>query len=245
MALKIFLELVRKGQIHLEEAPELVQAYKTDSEVQGLLTNLVEPLAGVKILDSLYTLYLSPNLDNRVFGYTNEQLRQLLGLKDNRELYLAYFIILALLALFYGEDSLGELSRTYVTIHDLEQFVTGKLADITGIGKNGVNAEKGENQELEELEKELEINLKSSVELWQDMPEYDPELKKLRGTTKNRISFILKVGAFLQEEGLALVQQEREIYLTEKTEQMVRKYYSDRGRKDKLLTLLCARKEAP
>ncbi|KLU60190.1 hypothetical protein CEB3_c36210 [Peptococcaceae bacterium CEB3] len=230
-ALEIFLELVKKGELHAEEYPQLVQTYKTDLEVQGLLTNIVEPLADVKILESLYVLYLSPNLDNRFFGYTNEELRQRLGLTLNRELYLAYFIILSLLAMFYGEDSLSEVSRSYVTAADLERFVSERLQSLAGAA------------ELPEWEKELEVNLLSSVELWQDMPEYDPELKTLRRSNKNRISFILRVARFLEEDGLAHVEQDREIYLTQKTEQMVRKYYSERNRQEKLLSLLCARKE--
>jgi len=230
-ALKIFLELARIGQLHQEDYPEMVQAYKTDQEVQGLFTNIIEPLADVKILESLYVLYLSPNMDNRFFGYTNEELRDKMKLSTNRELYLAYFVILSLLAMFYGEDSLSEVSRSYVTASDLERFVSTRLEDL------------GANIDLPDLEKELEINLLSSVELWQDMPEYDPELKALRRSTKNRISFILKVAMFLEAEGLAHVEQDRELYVTEKTEQMVRKYYSDRGRQGKLLTILCARKE--
>ncbi|HUS89301.1 MAG TPA: DUF6063 family protein [Desulfosporosinus sp.] len=230
-ALKIFLELARLGQLHQEDYPEMVQAYKTDQEVQGLFTNIIEPQADVKVLESLYVLYLSPNVDNRFFGYTNEELRDKMKLSTNRELYLAYFVILSLLAMFYGEDSLSEVSRSYVTASDLEQFVSTRLQDLEA------------NTELPDLEKELEINLLSSVELWQDMPEYDPDLKALRRSTKNRISFILKVAKFLEDEGLAHVEQDRELYATEKTEQMVRKYYSDRGRQEKLLTLLCARKE--
>lgn len=230
-ALKIFLELARLGQLHQEDFPEMVQAYKTDQEVQGLFTNIIEPLADVKVLESLYVLYLSPNVDNRFFGYTNEELRDKMKLGTNRELYLAYFVILCLLAMFYGEDSLSEVSRSYVTVSDLEQFVSTRLQDL------------GANPELPDLEKELEINLLSSVELWQDMPEYDPDLKALRRSTKNRISFILKVAMFLEVEGLAHVEQDRELYATEKTEQMVRKYYSDRSRQEKLLTLLCVRKE--
>lgn len=205
-ALQIFLELAKKGELHAEEYPQMVQTYKTDLEVQGLLTNIIEPMADVKILESLYVLYLSPNLDNRFFGYTNEELRQRMGLSVNRELYLAYFIILSLLAMFYGEDSLSEVSRTYVTVGDLEQFVSERLKSISTA------------PELPDLEKELEINLQSSVELWQDMPEYDPDLKALRRSTKNRISFILKVAKFLEEDGLAHVEQDREIYLTQKTE---------------------------
>lgn len=230
-ALKIFLELARLGQLHQEDYPEMVQAYKTDQEVQGLFTNIIEPLADVKVLESLYVLYLSPNVDNRFFGYTNEELRDKMKFATNRELYLAFFVILSLLAMFYGEDSLSEVSRSYVTVSDLEQFVSTRLQDLET------------NPDLTDLEKELEVNLQSSMELWQDMPEYDPDLKALRRSTKNRISFILKVAMFLEAEGLAHVEQDRELYATEKTEQMVRKYYSDRGRQEKLLTLLCARKE--
>ncbi|NPV26740.1 MAG: hypothetical protein HPY81_04595 [Firmicutes bacterium] len=225
-AIKIFLELVRRGQLNADDELELVQAYKNDVEVQTLLTEVLEPLADVQILETLDRLYLSPGPDNRFFGYTNEQLRQRLKLYDNKELYLAYFVIMCLLAMFYGSDSLEEVTRYYVTVEDLEQFVTSKLANLR------------QTENIKQIEAEVEYNLLTSAELWQDMPEYDTEIKYLRRTTKNRISFILRVCAFLQEEGLVVVQGEREIYLQDKTEQMVRKYYADLGRKEKLLGLI-------
>jgi len=76
------------------------------------------------------------------------------------------------------------------------------------------------------------------VELWRDLPEYDQTLVRLRGSKNNRVSFILKVCAFLQEEGLVVVAHDREIYITEKLHQMVQKYYSDGGRKEQLLALI-------
>ena len=39
------------------------------------------------------SLYVSAGQNNPVFGYTNEELRKELGVKLNRELYLAYFVI--------------------------------------------------------------------------------------------------------------------------------------------------------
>jgi hypothetical protein len=225
-ALTLFLELIRRGQVNADDDLELIQAYKNDPEVQELLTELFESQAEVKILETVDRLYLSPNMDNRFFGYTNEQLRQRLRLYDNKELYLAYFVILSLLAMFYGSDSFEEVSRYYVTVQDLEQFITAKLESLK------------QEADMDALEQAAEYNLKTSAELWQDMPEYDTEIKQLRRTTRNRISLILRVCSFLQDEGLVLVQGEREIYILDKTEQMVRKYYSDNERKEKLLGLI-------
>lgn len=224
-AFEIFLELVRRG--HLDgSSPELFAAGKNDAEVQDLLANVIEPLAGVKILETPERLYLSPNTDNKFFGYTNEDLRSRMKLDNNRQLYLAYLVILCLMAQFFGTDAMDEVTRSYVTVSDLEKFITNKLQGL------------GQEEDLKELDDKLEYNFASSIELWKDLPEYDQSLKHLRRSKNNRISFILRVTAFLQEESLAVVYDDREIHVTEKMQVMVAKYYADSARKEKLLALI-------
>lgn len=220
---QLFLELVQKGSVGLDS--ELLLEYRNDPELQDLFVNIFEPEAKVKLINTINTLYLVPETDNRVFGYTNEQLRQKMKLVDNKELYLAYFIITCLLALFYGSESMDEIQRSYVKYEELERFTTLKLREL------------GEGEETEELEKELEINLRSTKDLWLDMQEKDESITRLRSTTKNRASFIAKVSSFLSEEGL-IHEQGTEIYVLEKTEQIIRKFYSDNQQKSKLLSLL-------
>jgi hypothetical protein len=224
---KLLLELVQKGSIGLDS--DLLLDYRNDPELQDLFSNIFEPQAKVKLIDTINTLYLVPETDNRVFGYTNEQLRQKLKLGDNKELYLAYFLITCLLALFYGSESMEEVQRSYVKYEELERFATLKLREL------------GDGEESEELEKELEINLRSTKDLWLDMQEKDESITRLRSTTKNRASFIAKVCSFLSDEGL-IHEQGTEIYVSEKTEQIIRKFYSDSQQKSKLLSLLTARK---
>lgn len=51
-------------------------------------------------------------------------------LADNKELYLAYFVITCLLAMFYGSESMEEIAWRYVKVPELEQCVTLKLKDL-------------------------------------------------------------------------------------------------------------------
>lgn len=224
-AFKIFLELVRRGHLN-GSTPELFAAGKNDAEVQDLLANVIEPLAEVKILETPDRFYLSPNTDNKFFGYTNEELRSRMKLDNNKQLYLAYLVMLCLMAQFFGTDAMDEVTRSYVTVSDLEEFITAKLQGL------------GQAENLKELEDELEYIFVSSIELWQDLPEYDQSLKQLRRSKNNRISFILRVAAFLQEENLAVVYADREIHVTEKMQVMVTRYYADSARKEKLLALI-------
>ena len=53
------------------------------------------------------TLYVTAGDENRVFGYTNDELKKAIGLRLNRELFLAYLIIYDVMTLFYETTSGG------------------------------------------------------------------------------------------------------------------------------------------
>ena len=54
----------------------------------------------------------------RCFGYTNEELRNKLGLRVNRELYLVYFIIYNIITEFYT-DSASTTYAEFVRVEDI------------------------------------------------------------------------------------------------------------------------------
>ena len=68
------------------------QEYNTNAEVYDIVHMSLKKF-NLNIYEYNNGLYVSAGDNNRVFGYTNEELRNRLGLRVNRELYLVYFII--------------------------------------------------------------------------------------------------------------------------------------------------------
>ncbi|PWK13458.1 DUF6063 family protein [Tumebacillus permanentifrigoris] len=229
-AIKLFILLLEKGETD-EKDRDLVFAYKEDPVAQEIVAQMIEKQAGIKILHVGDKLYVTPSLDNKVFGYSNDELRVKMGLRQDSvsmglKLYLAYFIILATLAMFYNSDDLNTKVRQYVPIEELEQYVTEKL-QMLGTGDYG-----------QYLSAEYEFNFAQVAEYWQSMPAYDETLTNQRMGHKSRVSYLLKVWSFLEEEGLAKVAVDSEIHPTDKLDHMVRKYYAHQKRKDELLALI-------
>lgn len=225
-AFRIFLELLRTGQI--KENPEFLYQYENNANVRFILEDIVEAEADVKIFAMGDQLYLSPGVNNRYFGYSNEELRNKMKLENNSELYLAYFSILCLLAQFYNSDDQALTSRQFLPLEELEEMITNHVHEIS----EALPAQ------IERLEVETKINLSSVATLWIELPAFDDTLKHQRRGRNNRISFLLRILAFLEGEGLVQVLEEREIRLLPKLEHMVVKYYFHSQRKDYLLELL-------
>ena len=108
LAFRIFLQLLPTG--HIEDL-ELLYHYEQNPNVRLILEEIIEKEADLKIFSMGSHLYLSPGVNNRFFGYTNEELRSAMKLENNSELYLAYFAMLCLLAQFYNSDDQTRTSR--------------------------------------------------------------------------------------------------------------------------------------
>lgn len=63
-------------------------------------------------------LYISVKENNNVFGYSNEELRQELGVKVNKDLYMAYFVIYNTITEFYSDT----ISSTYAEFVKLKML---------------------------------------------------------------------------------------------------------------------------
>ena len=93
-AVELFAALMSGEEINRSAGKNtaLYDAYNTGSEVSELLDVMLKKL-NLKLYEYNYGLFLTPGGHNRVFGFTNEELKRVMGLRLNRELYLCYFII--------------------------------------------------------------------------------------------------------------------------------------------------------
>ena len=96
----------------------LYQEYNNNAEVYDIVHMSLKKL-NLNIYEYNNGLYVSAGDNNRVFGYSNEELRNVLGLRVNKELYLAYFIIYNIITEFYSDTmrtSLKMLIRQQVVL---------------------------------------------------------------------------------------------------------------------------------
>lgn len=225
-AFRIFMKLLQQGVIE-EHERDYHYAFQR-SEVRQVLEEIVEQEAEVKIFAAGGHIYLTPGVDNRYLGYTNAELRERMKLRNNSELYLAYFVILCFLAKFYNSEDQSFTSRQFVPLEELEETVTEHIQTV-------IEAEPGE---VERQEETYQLNLRSVAETWQDMPAFDESVKNLKSARNNRVSFLLRVMGFLEEEALVQILEERELRMLPKMEHLVEKYYFHSQRKEMLLALL-------
>jgi hypothetical protein len=225
-AFKIFMYLLKNGSIS-EDEREYHYAYQKN-EVRHIIEEIMNEEAEVMIFSLGGVIYLTPGIDNWFLGHSNAQLRDKMKLRTNSELYLAYFIILNLLAEFYNSEDQSLATRQFLLLQNLEEMVTEQINKIDDTDE----------QALERREEELQLNLSAVAEVWLDLPPFDDELKNIRRGRKNRISFILRVLSFLEDEGLIQVLENEEIRLLPKLEHLIVKYYFNSTRKDQLLQLI-------
>lgn len=100
------------------ENAALYQEYNNYAEVYDIVHMSLKKL-NLNIYEYNNGLYVSAGDNNRVFGYSNEELRNVLGLRVNKELYLAYFIIYNIITEFYSDT----MSSTYAEFIRLEDII--------------------------------------------------------------------------------------------------------------------------
>ena len=145
---------------------------------------------------------------------------------------MVYFIILVMLTEFFGENSLNDTVIEYITVEDLENSVSRRLE----------NLEVKPAEELKNLRDSEAFNFSDVVKFWKELERYE-DLKRPRASYKNRYSFVLRAIDFLQKEGLVVLEADRNMYITSRTQFIVRRYFSDDRIRKRMLTIVEGKSE--
>lgn len=128
-ALDIVSKLIMGEQIsESKDNSQLYQEYNTNAEVYDIVYMSLKKF-NLNIYEYNNSLYVSAGDNNKVFGYTNEELRNKLGLRVNRELYLVYFIIYNIITEFYT-DSASTTYAEFVRVEDIVKNVDSSVSAI-------------------------------------------------------------------------------------------------------------------
>ena len=126
-AIKIFNELLRNGEINTNDNPELY-SYFIDNDTFEILLKIAETSnVIIKKIDEI--IYLLPNMDNDLFGFSDKEIREELYSGTNKvDYYLFKYIILIIIGKFYSSTGDNPKLLSHISLNDLINHITYSLA---------------------------------------------------------------------------------------------------------------------
>ena len=213
-AMEIFSCLLMGDEVSKTHNVDLYEAFSTNAQVADILELMLKK-SNLRLYEYNYALYMTSGENNRVFGFTNEELKKLIGLRLNRELFLAYFIIFQVVTMFYNDS--GSASGTaYVRAEYVIEKVSGALAQIMP------------KLELVSGNKNEESSFETISLLWADMPMMtaNDDMATLKAARGTKIGFVKLVFNFLQEQDL-FTETGGRYYARDRFRALVENYYED------------------
>lgn len=207
-------EEVKKGD---KENGHLYDAYFQNAEVYEI-TGLILKKLNLTIYEYQDALFITAGEGNRVFGYTNEELKRMMGLRYNKELYLVYFIMYHVLLSFYNDSAsyqFQEFVKLETVLDEVSKSLTGILKDLSIYNMNEVE----------------ENSFHTIALLWDELPAASKEDQdKLRASRSSRAGLCKLTFNFLLSQGLFIEVEER-YYPTDRFKALVENYFEEyRGR---------------
>jgi hypothetical protein len=205
------------------ENGQLYEEFYSNAEVYDIVSEIFKKL-NMSLYEYNDGLYITAGEGNRVFGYTNDDMKRILGLRLNKELYLCYFIMYMTLIYFY-KDSASYQFREYVKTENILEETSKNLAGMTkelGI----VNAE--------EIEQE---SFKAVALLWDELPTTTAlrEGDVAKASRASRVGYVKLVFNFMVAQKLFVESGDR-YYPTDRMKALSENYFEEyRGRLYQLL----------
>ena len=217
-ALELFSKLITGESVSIVSNGDLFDEYNSNIEMYNIFNSMLDKL-NLTLYQYKDALYITAGEKNKIFGYTNEELRKMLGLKVNKELYMCYFIIYNIITLFY-KDSSSYSFQEFIKSEDVLKSVDSSLASVTN--KLGTI-----------VENEIEENsFKAIALLWEELPlTHSNDLAvNARAYKGSKLGYIKITFNFLKEQNLFIEVEER-YYANDRFKALIENYFEDfRGR---------------
>lgn len=223
-ALDIYAALITGQDISRSnpETRELYEEFYSNSAVYDITTKLLKKL-NLSVYEYEESIYITAGEGNRIFGYTNDDMKRQLGLRLNKELYMVYFIMYNTLLLFY-QDSATYQVKEYVKLEDILNQVGDYLSAIT------------QDISVYAMDEISEESFKSLALLWDELPTVTSDDKdKNRASRASRTGYVKLALNFLISQKLFL-EVEGRYYPTNRFKAVVENYFEEyRGKIYKVL----------
>ncbi|MGN0329464.1 MAG: DUF6063 family protein [Lachnospira sp.] len=191
----------------------LYQEYNTNAEVYDIVHMSLKKF-NLNIYEYNNGLYVSTGDNNRVFGYSNEELRKEMGLKVNKELYLAYFVIYNIITEFYSDT----MSSTYAEFIRVEDVINSVDKSTVGI------IDRTQGLIMDDIE---ENSFKQIALSWDELPVTTVEDQSgLRAARNSKSGFVKTVLNFLVSQKL-LMESSSRFYPTDRFRSLIENYFDD------------------
>ena len=214
-ALDIYSILITGKDISAQDkdTSELYNAFYSDSEVYEIVESLLKRL-NLHIYEYNESLFITAGNGNKVFGYTNDDLKKQLGLRLNKELYLVYLIMYETLLSFYKTSDTYQI-KDYIREDELIESVTKELR---GIYKSG---------DIYSPDETDETSFKEIAILWDSLPPVISEdRERNRASRGSKTGYVKLTANFMKEEKLITVVDDR-LYPTDRFHAIAQNYFED------------------
>lgn len=222
-ALAILKALLQGEEVSRSKNTLLFEKYRYRSDVDAMLDHLAGKLE-LRIYAGNDRLFICPEAGSRLFGWTNEELRDRISyISTNSELFTGYFIIMTLVTLFYRE-AYPDTPVAYIKLSDLVASVSKRLEALSRV------------EDLEAVSQENQFDFKEVNRVWQSLPD---AREGVSGGKNDKIAFVENICRFLHGEKLiGLDLNQRIIYPTERFKAIIWNYYEERDNRKDLLAFV-------
>lgn len=214
-ALDIYSALITGQEVSRsnQDTRDMYEEYYSNSAVYDITNRLVKKL-NLNIYEYNESIYVTAGEGNRVFGYTNEDMKRQLGLRLNKELYMVYFIMYNALLSFY-QDSASYQVKEYVKQEEILESVSSYLMAIT----KDLSI-----YSMDDLEAD---SFKTIALLWDELPVVTSDDKdKNRASRASRTGYVKLTFNFLVAQKLFLEVEDR-YYPTDRFKALVENYFEE------------------
>ena len=224
-ALDIFKVLLARQEISRENDRYLYEEYLYNGEVEEMVKFIAEKLE-LEIYNYNDKIFMTPGIDNKLFGYTNEELRGSIShINSNPGLYTAYFVMLVLITLFYKQSG-PDTNRRFVDLTELADTTSKKFEALIELDN------------LESVSSEHAFNFADVAKVWKGKAfakqTKTGEISEIAPTTK--YGFVYGVCRFLEEQKLIkIVKDQGWIVPTDRFKGIIYNFFEDKGNKSLLL----------
>ncbi|MGN0375184.1 MAG: DUF6063 family protein [Butyrivibrio sp.] len=195
----------------------LYEEYSHNSEVYDITMKIFKKL-DIHLYEYNNSLFISAGNNNRIFGYTNEELKRIMGLKLNKELFMVYLIIFNIITEFYRDSA----SSTYLEYIRIEDVIRRTDAVLAGLIDNSAGIV------MEEAEEE---SFKALALLWDELLAVSSEdVNGIRAARNSKSGYVKTTFNFLVSQNLFTEAGER-YFPTDRFKAIAENYFeNNRGR---------------
>lgn len=222
-ALDILKALLQGEEVSRSKNALLFEKYRYSTDVEEMLFHIAGKLE-LRVYSGNDRLFICPEAGSRLFGWTNEELRDKISyIYTNSELFTGYFIIMTVITMFYRE-AYPDTPVAYIKINDLVESVSKRFETLLKM------------EDLETVSQENQFDFAEICRVWQRLPD---AREWVSGGKNDKIAFVENICRFLHSEKLIVLDMnQRIIYPTERFKTIIWHYYEERDNRKDLLSFV-------